>query len=129
MNLSSVLQYLLFVGIVTAMVKPLGGYMERVFSGRRTALDELCRPVERVIYRIGGVDSSREMTASTYATCFLLFGAISTLLLFLILRLQNYLPWFIPLISPLACPPILHGIPRSVLAPRPRGKHTLVKLP
>lgn len=97
MSLPSMLQYLLFVGIVTAMVKPLGGYMQRVFSGRRTALDGLCRPVERVIYRLGGVDSFREMTASTYATCFLLFGAISTLLPFLILRLQNYLPWFYPI--------------------------------
>jgi potassium-transporting ATPase potassium-binding subunit len=96
MSLSSMLQYLLFLGIVTAMVKPLGGYMERVFSGRRTALDGLCRPVERVIYRIAGVNSSQEMTASAYATCFLLFGAISTLLLFVILRLQDYLPWFYP---------------------------------
>src|SRR5271165_2680788 len=96
MNPSSALQYLLFLGIVTAMVKPLGGYLERVFSGKRTALDGLCRPVERVVYRIGGVDSSQEMTASNYATCFLFFGVISTLLLFLILRLQNHLPWFYP---------------------------------
>jgi potassium-transporting ATPase potassium-binding subunit len=96
MNLSSAMQYLLFLGIVTTLVKPLGGYMERVFSGKRTALDRLCRPVERLIYRVGGVDSSQEMTASKYATCFLLFGAISTLLLFLILRLQNHLPWLYP---------------------------------
>ena len=96
MSLPNALQYLLFLGIVTAMVKPLGEYMERVFSGKRTALDGIFRPLERAIYRIGGIESSKEMTASTYATCFLLFGAISTLLLFLILRLQNYLPWFYP---------------------------------
>ena len=96
MNPSSALQYLLFLGIVTGMVKPLGGYMERVFSGKRTALDGLFRPAERVIYRIAGVDASQEMAASKYATCFLLFGGISTLLLFLILRLQNHFPWFYP---------------------------------
>jgi potassium-transporting ATPase potassium-binding subunit len=61
MNLSSAMQYLPFLGIVTTLVKPLGGYMERVFSGKRTALDRLCRPVERLIYRVGGVDSSQEM--------------------------------------------------------------------
>jgi K+-transporting ATPase ATPase A chain len=94
MNLSSAMQYLLFLGIVTTLVKPLGGYMERVFPEKRTALDRLCRPVERLIYRVGGVDSSQEMTASNYATCFLFFGVISTLLLFLILRLQNHLAWF-----------------------------------
>src|SRR5271157_4868109 len=96
MNLFSAMQYLLFLGIVTTLVKPLGGYMERVFSGKRTALDRLGRPVEQLIYRVGGVDSSQEMTASKYATCFLFFGVISTLLLFLILRLQNHLPWFYP---------------------------------
>jgi K+-transporting ATPase ATPase A chain len=73
MNLCSAMQYLLFLGIVTTLVKPLGGYMERVFSGKRTALDRLCRLVERLIYRVGGVDSSQEMTASNYATCFLFF--------------------------------------------------------
>src|ERR1700732_4304451 len=52
MDLYSALQYVLFVAIVTILVKPLGGYMERVFSGQRTVLDRLFLPVERLLYRM-----------------------------------------------------------------------------
>lgn len=94
MDLFSAIQYLLFLAIVTALVKPLGGYMERVFSGKRTLLDPLCRPVEQLIYRISAVDPSAEMTSKEYATCFVLFGLVGTLLLYGILRMQQFLPWF-----------------------------------
>jgi K+-transporting ATPase ATPase A chain len=93
-DLFSAIQYLLFLAIVTALVKPLGGYMERVFSGKRTLLDPLCRPVEQLIYRISAVDPSAEMTSKEYATCFVLFGLVGTLLLYGILRMQQFLPWF-----------------------------------
>ena len=96
MDLFSVIQYVLFVGIVTVLVKPLGGYMERVFSRERTLLDRLCLPVERLIYRITAVDPDVEMTGTEYATCFVLFGLTGTLLLYAILRLQQFLPWFFP---------------------------------
>jgi hypothetical protein len=46
----------LFVAIVTILVEPLGGYMERVFSRKQTLLDRFCLPVERLIYRITAVD-------------------------------------------------------------------------
>jgi K+-transporting ATPase ATPase A chain len=95
-DLFSATQFLLFLAIVTALVKPLGGYMERVFSGKRTLLDPLCRPVERLIYRVSAVDPSVEMTSKEYATCFVLFGFVGTLLLYGILRLQQFLPWFFP---------------------------------
>jgi potassium-transporting ATPase potassium-binding subunit len=95
-NLFSAIQYLLFLAIVTALVKPLGGYMERVFSAKNTALDRLCRPVERLIYRISAVDPNVEMTGKEYATCFVLFGLAGTLLLYAILRMQQFLPWFFP---------------------------------
>jgi K+-transporting ATPase A subunit len=48
-DLFSATQYLLFLAIVTALVKPLGGYMERVFSRKRTALDPLCLPIAAVV--------------------------------------------------------------------------------
>ncbi|HKI00310.1 MAG TPA: potassium-transporting ATPase subunit KdpA [Candidatus Sulfotelmatobacter sp.] len=96
MNLYSAVQYVLFVAIVTALVKPLGGYMERVFSRQPTSLDRLCLPVERLIYRITAVDPNVEMTGKEYATCFLLFGVAGTLLLYAILRMQQFLPWFFP---------------------------------
>ena len=96
MDFHSVIQYLLFVAIVTALVKPLGGYMERVFSRERTALDRLFLPVERLIYRITAVDPNVEMAGKEYATCFVLFGLAGTLLLYAILRLQQFLPWYFP---------------------------------
>src|ERR1700730_18145510 len=96
-NLYTSIQYLVFVAIVTILVKPLGSYMERVFSRERTGLDRLCLPVERLIYRITAVDPDLEMTGTEYATCFVLFGLAGTLLLYGILRLQQFLPWFFPL--------------------------------
>jgi len=92
----SAIQYLLFAAIVTALVKPLGGYMERVFSRQQTALDRLCLPLERLIYRATAVDPDVEMTGKQYATCFVLFGFAGTLLLYAILRVQQFLPWFFP---------------------------------
>jgi potassium-transporting ATPase potassium-binding subunit len=95
-DLFSVIQYLLFIVIVTALVKPLGRYMERVFSRKRTVLDRLFLPIERIIYRITGVDPDVEMTGKEYATCFVLFGFVGTILLYGILRVQQFLPWFFP---------------------------------
>ena len=94
MNLYSLLQYLLFLAIITALVKPLGGYMERVFSGKRTMLDRLCLPVERLVYRAAGVDPARQMTFVEYAACLVLFGLSSTLALYAIVRFEKFLPWF-----------------------------------
>jgi K+-transporting ATPase ATPase A chain len=96
MDFYSAIQYMLFVVIVTVLVKPLGGYMERVFSKQRTVLDRVCFPVERLIYRITAVDPNLEMTGREYATCFVLFGLTGTLLLYAILRMQHFLPWFFP---------------------------------
>jgi potassium-transporting ATPase potassium-binding subunit len=90
-DLFSATQYPLFLAIVTALVKPLGGYMERVFSEKRTLLDPLCSPVERLIYRLSAVDPDVEMNGKEYATCFLLFGFVGTLLLYALLRMQQFL--------------------------------------
>jgi len=96
MDLYSALQYVLFLAIVTALAKPLGGYLQRVFSREPTALDRLCLPVERFIYRITLVDPDVEMGGTQYAICFVLFGLVGTLLLYSILRVQRFLPWFFP---------------------------------
>jgi len=89
-------QYVLFILVVTVSVRPLGGYIERVFDRKRTALDRLCSPVERFIYRITTVDPAVEMTFAQYATCFVLFGLFCALLLYAILSAQRFLPWFFP---------------------------------
>ncbi len=70
--------------------------MERVFSRQADRLDRLCLPVERFLYRITAVDRDVEMTGKEYATCFVLFGLTGTLLLYAILRMQQFLPWFFP---------------------------------
>jgi len=95
-NFSSLIQYAVFLGIVTVLVKPLGGYMERVFSRKRSALDGLCLPVERLVYRIAGVDATHEMGFVEYAGSFVAFGVVCTLLLYVLLRLQRFFPWFYP---------------------------------
>jgi K+-transporting ATPase ATPase A chain len=92
----SVAEYLLFIVVVTVLVKPLGGYVERVFSGKRTVLDRFLCPLERLIYRITRVDATSEMAFGQYATCFILFGLVCTLVLYAILRVQRFLPWFFP---------------------------------
>src|SRR5260370_8627754 len=89
----SAAQYLLFLVIVTVLVKPLGGYMDRVFSRQRTALDQLCLPVERLIYRITFANPDVEMTGKEYATSFVLFGLPGPFLFYSILRMQHVLPW------------------------------------
>jgi potassium-transporting ATPase potassium-binding subunit len=104
MNVYSAAQYLAFVVIVTLLVKPLGGYMDRVFSRRKTVMDSLWVPMERWIYRLTGVDPAVEMGAGQYAACFVVFDLVCTLLLYAILRFQRYLPWFFPgyLMTPLS---------------------------
>ena len=66
--------------------------MARVFSRERTFLDPVLRPVERLIYRLTGVDETREMRWTEYAVAMLLFSLVSMLVLYLLQRLQGYLP-------------------------------------
>ena len=81
----------LFFAVVALITKPLGIFMARVFGGERTFLDFLLRPIERLIYRLTGVDEKREMNWSEYATSMLLFSGASMLLLYLIERTQKWL--------------------------------------
>lgn len=67
MDFYRAIQYVLFVVIITVPVKPLGGYMERVFSRKRTALDRFRVPVERLIFRVTFVAFDAEMTGKEYS--------------------------------------------------------------
>jgi potassium-transporting ATPase potassium-binding subunit len=96
MDLHSALQYAVFIIVVTALVKPLGGYLFRVFSLQPNSLDPVLVPLERFIYRAARVDPAHEMRAKEYTACFILFSLAGTLLLYAILRLQHLLPWFFP---------------------------------
>jgi K+-transporting ATPase ATPase A chain len=82
--------FLLAVLVVTPI---LGAYMTRVFTRERTWLDPLLRPIERLVYRVTGVDDRREMRWTEYAIAVLLFSGVSMLVLYAMQRLQGVLPW------------------------------------
>jgi potassium-transporting ATPase potassium-binding subunit len=87
------LQIAVFLALIFAVTKPLGVFMARVFSGEKTFLDPILRPVERLLYRVTGVDEKYEMRWTEYATAMLLFSGVSMLLLYAMQRLQGLLPF------------------------------------
>jgi K+-transporting ATPase ATPase A chain len=90
---NGILQILLFTVVVLALAKPMGSFMARVFNGERTWLHRLLRPVETTLYKLCGIDESIEQSWSRYAGSVLIFSAVSLLLTYLILRLQQWFPW------------------------------------
>jgi|KBSMisStaDraftv2_1062788.scaffolds.fasta_scaffold10267_2 K+-transporting ATPase ATPase A chain len=93
MTLNGWLQIGVFLLAILAVTPPLGRYMARVFRRERTWLDPVLRPVERLIYRSTGVDETREMRWTEYAVALLLFSVVSMLVLYLMQRVQQWLPW------------------------------------
>jgi len=92
MNLYDWLQIFLFFGILLGSIKPLGGYMANVLSGKETILSRWLSPVERFIYRLSGIAANEEMNWKQYSMAFLLFNALGLLVLYGILRFQGILP-------------------------------------
>jgi K+-transporting ATPase ATPase A chain len=92
MTLNGWLQILVYLLAVLAVTPFLGRFMTRVFNGERTWLDPIFRPVERLIYRLSGVDASREMRWQEYAVSMLAFSVVSMVILYAIERLQGLLP-------------------------------------
>jgi len=86
-------QILLFLALVFLVTKPLGIFMTRVFNREKTFMDPVLRPVERLLYRVTGVDESHEMRWTEYAISMLLFSLVSMVVLYLMQRLQGYLPF------------------------------------
>src|ERR1039457_402174 len=86
------MQIFIFLALILAITKPLGVYMAKVFSRERTFLDPVARPIERLLYRVTGVDEKHEMRWTEYAFSMLLFSGVSMLLLYLIERVQQWLP-------------------------------------
>ena len=71
----------------------MGVFMSHVFDGGKTFLDPMLRPLERLLYRVTGVDETREMRWTEYAIAMLLFSGVSMVVLYLIQRFQAWLPW------------------------------------
>src|SRR3984885_4923870 len=81
-----------FLLVIFLITKPLGVFLARAFGGHRTFLDPVLRPIEKLIYRLTGIDEKREMRWTEYAVAMLLFSGASMALLYLIERVQRFLP-------------------------------------
>ena len=92
MTLNGWIQILVFCGIVILLVKPLGGYMTRVFSGERTFLSPILLPAERALYRLAGTSEREEQHWTTYTVSLLSFNLAGFLLLYALQRFQGSLP-------------------------------------
>ena len=92
MTAPGVVQILLFLAVLVALVKPLGGYMARVFEGNRTFLSPLLGPVERWIFRLAAVDPAEEQNWKQYTIAVLAFNALGFVVVYLLQRAQQWLP-------------------------------------
>ncbi|MFA5114419.1 MAG: potassium-transporting ATPase subunit KdpA [Candidatus Margulisiibacteriota bacterium] len=86
------LQVVVYVAVLLLLTKPLGLYMSHVFNGERTWLSPILAPLERFIYNFCGIEPNSEMRWTTYTTTMLLLNIFGALLLYGILRLQQFLP-------------------------------------
>ena len=85
-------QIIVYFVVLILLVKPLGAFMARVFLGESTFLDRIFKPVERLLYRLAGIDPQLEMDWKIYALSVLLFSVIGILFLYILQRIQGFLP-------------------------------------
>src|SRR3974390_1192968 len=86
-------QIALYCAIIIAITPVLGAYMTRVFNGERTFLSPVLRPIEAAIYWAGGVKESREQHWLTYTIAMLLFHVGGFVILYVLMRTQDLLPF------------------------------------
>ncbi len=101
MTFAGWLLIVLFAVILTALALPLGGYMAKVFTGKRVFLSPLLAGPERFLYGLMRVDHEREQDWKQYAKSLIVFSLAGWLLLYIILRTQNA-PWVPHVLNPLA---------------------------
>ena len=87
------LQILIFFALILAVTKPMGVFLARVFNRERTFMDPVLRPLDKLLYRVTRVDETHEMRWTEYAVSMLLFSVVSMLVLYLMERVQGYLPF------------------------------------
>jgi K+-transporting ATPase ATPase A chain len=93
MTINGWIQIAAFCAIIILLVKPLGGYMTRVFTGERTLLSPVLGPVERVLYRLAGTSEREDQHWTGYAAAMLSFNIAGFLLLYMMQRFQGSLPF------------------------------------
>jgi len=89
----TILRPILLLTVTIFLAWPLGLYMARVYKGERTWLHPVLRPLERLIYRLSGIDEAAEQGWQSYTKALLLFSVIGVFLLYALQRLQALLPW------------------------------------
>jgi potassium-transporting ATPase potassium-binding subunit len=92
MTIIGILQIVCFLVLLVLLARPLGSYLARIYQGERTLLDPILRPVERVIYRLGGIDADRELDWRQNALAMLCFNLAGLILIYLLQRIQQFLP-------------------------------------
>ncbi len=103
MTTNGLLQLAIYFGVLLACVKPLGFYMAQVYTGSRTILDRIIGPLERLLYRVCGIDRTAEMTWREYSVAVLAFSFVSFVAVYGMQRAQSWLmlnPESMPAISP-----------------------------
>jgi K+-transporting ATPase ATPase A chain len=103
LTLNGVFQIIIYFTVLFACAKPLGGYMAKVYSGNPTLLGNVLRPVEHIFYKLAGINPSEEMGWKSYSLSVILFNFGGFLLLYMLLRIQDILPFNpqnLPAISP-----------------------------
>ena len=85
-------QIALFFSVLLAAVKPLGGYMARVYEGQPVLLEKIFGPLERLIYRLAGVKRDDDTNWKTYAVGVMLFNVAGLVIVYLLQRFQASLP-------------------------------------
>lgn len=92
MTLNILVQGGAYVALLILLAWPLGGFMARLYEGKRTILDPVLGPFERLLYRLAGIKPDVEMKWTAYAGAMLVFNLLGLLLVYAIQRLQHVLP-------------------------------------
>ncbi|RIV25887.1 potassium-transporting ATPase subunit KdpA [Alicyclobacillaceae bacterium I2511] len=92
MTVQGVAAILVTVGLIFLLAIPLGGYIYRVFMGQRSKLEGVFGPLDRLLYRVIGVNPAVEMDWKAYIRSLLLVNFVMALFVYLIFRLQGVLP-------------------------------------
>lgn len=85
-------QIILYLSTLLILVVPLGTYMARVYQGQSCGLSRFLRPLENGIYRLCGTHPEQEMGWKSYLTAMIFFNFVGLLFIYLIQRLQFFLP-------------------------------------
>jgi len=93
MTFNGLLQIVILFGLTILLVKPVGWYLTRVFTGERTFLSPVIAPVERGLYRLAGMHEKEEQHWTVYAASLLMFSIAGFVLLYFLQRLQGVLPY------------------------------------